>query len=82
MVDIQPEEDENSARKRGRPKKKLTRLEAVLKTRTEAVFEARMWMEGRESCLAGFVAKSFVTYGNRLEGRIVEVTDLLNQSIT
>jgi hypothetical protein len=53
------------AKKRGRPKaaKFTTVLRSV--TKTEAVFEARKWINGVESCLIGYVSKPFISIGRK-----------------
>jgi hypothetical protein len=68
-------------RKRGRKPKPKTILEKQIVTRLENVIEVRKWTSASLGCLVGFVAKTFaIIYGTGLNGRVVEVTDILSQS--
>ena len=68
-------------KKRGRKPKLLQEKVKVIKTRFETVVNARIWIDGVESCLVGYVSKAFVSiYGRLLEGRILEITALHSTS--
>jgi hypothetical protein len=68
-------------KKRGRKKKALQEKVKIITMRSETVANARIWNNGIESCLVGFVSKAFLkVYGNSLDGRVLEVTALHSDS--
>ena len=79
--DIIPEGSEDMPKKRGRKKKLMKEVVETVKIRTEKVVKALIWKDGVESCLVGFVSRAFCScYGESLEGRVVEITQLMSSS--
>lgn len=78
LTDIVPEEVPGVPKKRGRRKKLPQELVEKVKIRTERAVKAHIWKDGVESCLVGYVSRAFsACYGDNLEGRIVEITELM-----
>ena len=83
VVEVPIVEESNGSpiqKKRGRPKKPKTRKETQIQRYIEDGFAAYIWINGLMTCRVGFVARSFVVaYGPGLQGRIVEITQLLKE---
>ena len=64
------------------PKKKQMELVQRTETKSKDSVQARLCNNGIETCLVGFVSLPFVEiYGNSLDGRVAEVSDIHSQSV-
>jgi hypothetical protein len=82
LRDIVAEEPLVVTKKRGRKKKLPKELVEVVKIRQEPTVKARIWNNGIESCLVGFVSRAFIAAHQRtLNGRVVEITEILSESM-
>ena len=73
--------EETLPKKRGRKKKVIQQLTTEVVMTDVATIKAFIWENAVESCCVGFVSLVFQgIYENNLDGRIVEVTRVLDKS--